>query len=225
MVKIGSTVLRVKQRQQVNVEFIRRQLTGLRVEVVLVSVCLQSPLPGRSDSMVLNNVSKFRVCNVQDEIDPGKVPSFGRVLGREKGARKGDIARTFGRCFAPNSSSDVPFTLSLYPLRPVARLQSRSPLHQAQEYSLRAGRFKDTSGFERNDGFVALKTGPGDRNRNRVASNHRGSEGSSRYEASTDRQWAKADSGASVDNQADTDRRSSPASPGANLRPSNEAAS
>ena len=84
--------------------------------------------------------------------------------------------------------------------RPVACLQSRSPLHQAKEYSLRVQAGQNRQGrFERNDGFVALKTGPGRSSLSPgVHSCHRRKEGSSRYQASTDRQWAKTDSGASV---------------------------
>src|SRR5262249_61023726 len=76
-----------------------------------------------------------------------------------------------------------------------------------------------------NDGFVAPRAGPGGRTRvPGVHQRHRGREGSSRYQASTDRQWAKTDSGASAARPTRIEGRRRPSAP-ASRRPASEAAS
>ena len=98
--------------------------------------------------------------------------------------------------------------------RPVARLQSRTPLRQARTlYPTGIQSIEgDHEQSEWNDGFVALKTGPGDRARVRVGGNatakEKGRPGTRLRRIASVRKQTQVHR-----LQADTDRRLSPASP------------
>jgi hypothetical protein len=95
-----------------------------------------------------------------------------RFSGISSGDRKEE--RSSAGRVRPAEPGTFRYALGLAIPRPVARLQSRSPLHQAQEYNswVQAGQRTHKENW-RNDGFVALKTGPGDRGRSGCAKCHR----------------------------------------------------
>jgi hypothetical protein len=86
-----------------------------------------------------------------------------RFQGMNSGDREGG-RKSSGGMVGPPEPGTSRYAVGLVIPRPVARLQSRTPLHQAKPvYLADAGRQRRSRGFSWNDGFVALKTGPGGR--------------------------------------------------------------
>jgi hypothetical protein len=143
-------------------------------------------------------------------------------LRRPRGEHK---QKGSGGMIGPPEPGTSRYVVGLAIPHPVARLQSRTPLRQANKYTLSrssGGRARGIRGERRfrRAGDWSGRPDPGAWCASAPPRKRR----SSRYQASTDRQWAKTDSGASAARPTRIEGRRRPSAP-ASRRPASEAAS